>query len=70
MIVTDVAALLYIAYTNFFVKLPAAATTEAGIASALVGAICLVLVIAAAFLIVDGAKALLKSREEPAAEAA
>jgi carbon starvation protein len=69
MIVTDVAALLYIAYTNLFVKLPAATTAEAGVASAFVGAICLVLVIAAAFLIVDGAKALSKPREEPATEA-
>jgi carbon starvation protein len=70
MIVTTVAALLYLAYTNLFVKLPGAATAQAGIASALVGIIALVLIVAAAFLIVDGWKALQKPREKEAVKAA
>ena len=70
MIVTTLAALLYLAYTNLFVKLPGAATAQAGIASALVGIIALVLVVAAAVLIVDGWKALQKPREKEAAKAA
>ena len=63
MIVTTIAALLYLAYVNFFRKLPAAATAQASIASALVGIIALVLVVAAAFLIADGWKALQKPRK-------
>ena len=70
MIVTTLAALLYLAYTNLFVKLPGAATAQAGIASALVGIIALVLVVAAAVLIVDGWKALQKPREKEAVKAA
>jgi carbon starvation protein len=70
MIVTTIAALLYLAYTNFLVKLPGAATAQAAIASILIGAIALVLVVAAAFLIVDGWKALQSPREEEAAKAA
>ena len=70
MIVTDLAALLYIAYTNFFVKLPKAASIQASLAAILVGAIALVLVVAAAILIVDGWKALQAPRKEEAAEAA
>ncbi len=66
MIVTTIAALLYLAYDNFFVKLPKAATPQAGIASVLVGIIALVLVIAASFLIYDGWKALRKPREKQA----
>ncbi len=68
MIVTTIAALLYLAYVNFFVKLPAAATAQASIASILVGIIALVLVVAAAFLVVDGWKALGKpqAKEEAA----
>ena len=70
MIVTTLAALLYLAYTNLFIKLPGAATAQAGIASALVGIIALVLVVAAAVLIVDGWKALQKPREKEAVKAA
>ncbi len=69
MIVTDIAALLWIAYTNLVVKLPAAATAQASLASLLVGIICLVLVVAAAFLIVDGWQALQRAGKEEAAEA-
>jgi carbon starvation protein len=58
MIVTTIAALLYLAYVNFFKALPAAKTVQASIASILVGIIALVLVVAAAFLITDGWKAI------------
>jgi len=70
MIVTTIAALLYLAYTNFFVKLPAASSTQGAIAAILVGVIALILIIAAAFLVVDGWKALRKPAKEQAAEAA
>jgi carbon starvation protein len=69
MIVTDIAALLWIAYTNLLVKLPAATTAQASLASLLVGIICLVLVVAAAFLIVDGWQALQRAGKEEVAEA-
>jgi carbon starvation protein len=69
MIVTDLAALLWIAYTNLVVKLPAAASVQAALASALVGIICLVLVVAAAFLVVDGWQALQRAGKEKVAEA-
>lgn len=58
MIITDMAALIYLAYTNFFVKLPDAETSQAVIASALLGTIAVVLIVAAALLIADGWKAL------------
>ncbi len=66
MIVTDLAALLYLAYVNFFKTLPAAKTTQASLASLLVGIIALVLVVAAAFLVADGWKALGKPAEKAA----
>jgi len=70
MIVTTIAALLYLAYDNFIVKLPKAKTTEVTIASVLVGVIALVLVVAAVILVIDGVKALRKPREKEAVEAA
>jgi carbon starvation protein len=70
MIVTTIAALLYLAYTNLFKALPAADTAQKSIAAILVGVIALVLVVAAAFLIVDGWKALQAPRKEEAVEAA
>jgi carbon starvation protein len=70
MIVTDMAALIYLAYTRLLVNLPAAGTTQAVLANLLVGIIALVLIVAAAFLIVDGWQALQKPREEEVAEAA
>ena len=71
MIVTTIAALLYLAYVNFFKKLPAAETAQAGIAAALVGIIAAVLIVAAGFLIADGVKALQKPPEaKKAVEAA
>jgi carbon starvation protein len=66
MIITDVAALLYVSYTNLFVKLPDAATSEATIASASIGGICLVLVIAAIILVADGWGAFQKARQAKA----
>ena len=66
MIVTTIAALLFLAYVNFFKKLPAATTTQASIASVLVGLIALVLVVAAAFLVADGWKALGKPAKKAA----
>jgi carbon starvation protein len=62
MIVTTMAALIYLAYTNF-VKLSAPASAQAAIASVLVGIIALVLVVAAAVLVTDGWQALQKSRK-------
>jgi carbon starvation protein len=69
MIVTDMAALIYLAYTNVM-KLPDAATTQAFIAALLLFIIALVLIVAAAFLIVDGWKALRAPREVEATKAA
>jgi carbon starvation protein len=68
MIVTDLAALLYIAYTNFFVKLPQATTVQTSLAAILVGAIALVLVVAAGILVFDSWKALQRPQKEEAAE--
>jgi carbon starvation protein len=70
MIVTDLGALVYLAYRNFFKVLPAAASAQAGIAAFLVGAIAVVLIVAALVLIADGWQALQKPREEEAAKAA
>ncbi len=70
MIVTDLAALLYVAYVNLVQKLPAAETAQAAVASALIGIICLVLVVAALILVWDGAQALRQARQARPAEAA
>lgn len=69
MIITTIAALLYVAYTNLFKSLPAAKTIQASLASALIGIICLVLVVAAVFLIVDGWRALRAPRAKEATKA-
>jgi carbon starvation protein len=69
MIVTDIAALLYIAYTNLFRKLPAATSVEGILAATLVGLICLVLVAAGLVLVADGWNALQRARKEQAAKA-
>jgi carbon starvation protein len=69
MIITTIAALLYVAYTNLFKSLPAAKTAQASIAAVLIGIICLVLIVAAAFLIVDGWQAMQRARAKKAAEA-
>jgi carbon starvation protein len=70
MIVTTLAALIYLAYTNFAKLATPDITTQATIASILVGVIAVVLILAAALLIFDGIKALLKPGKEPAPEAA
>jgi carbon starvation protein len=69
MIVTTLAALIYLAYTNFAKLAKPDITTQGGIAAVLVGVIAVVLILAAALLIVDGIKALLKPRKEAAPEA-
>ncbi len=69
MIITTIAALLFVAYNNLFKTLPAAKTAQASIAAILVGIICLVLVVAAAFLIMDGWQALQRARAKKAAKA-
>jgi carbon starvation protein len=69
MIVTTMAALLWVAYTNLLVGLPKATSAQAALAALLVGIICLVLVVAAAFLIVDGWQAIQKARKVKPAEA-
>jgi len=68
MIVTTIAALLYLAYVNLFRTLPSAASVQASIAAILVGIIALVLVVAAAFLIVDGWQAIQRAGKEEVAE--
>jgi len=70
MIVTTLAALLWVAYTSLLVNLPKAATPQAFIASLIIGIICLVLVVAAVILIVDGWRAIQRSREVRPAKAA
>jgi carbon starvation protein len=70
MIITTLAALLYLAYTNFFKALPAADTAQKSIAAILVGVIAVVLIVAALFLIVDGIKALRAPRKKEITEAA
>ena len=68
MIVTDMAALVWLAYTNL-VKLPVAKTTQDFIAALLLLIIAIVLIAAAAFLIYDGWKALRAPRKVAAAKA-
>jgi carbon starvation protein len=69
MIITTIVALLFVAYDNLIKKLPAATTTEASLASILVGIICLVLVVAAAILIADGWQAIGRARREKVVKA-
>ncbi len=66
MIITTMAALIYLGYTNLFVKLPGAETTQAFIAALILGIIAIVLIVSAAFLIVDGWKALRAPTKEVA----
>lgn len=69
MIITTLAALIWLAYSNFM-KLPASQTTQAFIASLILGIIAVILIVAALFLIVDAWKALRAERKEAAAKAA
>jgi carbon starvation protein len=66
MIVTDMVALIYLAYTNFKKLATAGITTQAFLASLFVGIIAVVLILSAAVLIVDGWQALKKPRRETA----
>jgi carbon starvation protein len=68
MIITTLAALLILAYTSLKKLVTPGITTQAFIAALLVGVIALVLVVAAAFLIVDGWQALRKPRAKEAAK--
>jgi carbon starvation protein len=70
MIVTTMAALIYLAYTNFKKLANPEITTQGFIASILLGLIAVVLIIAAAILIWDGWKALRAPKAEEAAKAA
>jgi carbon starvation protein len=70
MIVTDMAALIYLAYVNVRKLATPDITTQGFIAALLLAIIAVVLIAAAAFLIVDGWKALQAPRKEEAAEAA
>jgi carbon starvation protein len=70
MIVTDMAALIYLAYVNVRKLATPDLTTQGFIAALLLAIIAVVLIAAAAFLIVDGWKALQAPRKEEAAEAA
>jgi carbon starvation protein len=69
MIVTTIAALLYLAYTNFKKLATPDITTQAAIAAVLIGLIAVVLIVAAAILVVDGWKALRKLQKKEAVEA-
>jgi carbon starvation protein len=71
MIVTTIAALGYVAFTNLVTKLPAAlagGNTQGAIASGLIGLICVVLVVAALVLIVDGWQAIQRAQKEAPAK--
>jgi len=70
MIVTDMAALIYLAYVNFMKLANPEITTQGFIASILLGIIAVVLIIAAAILINDGWKALRAPSAKEAAKAA
>jgi carbon starvation protein len=70
MIVTDMAALIWLAYVNFKKLATPDITTQGFIAAILLGIIALVLIVAAAFLIADGWKALRAPKTEEAAKAA
>jgi len=70
MIITDMAALIYLAYVNVKKLLTPDITTQAFIASILLAIIAVVLIIAAAILIADGWKALRAPTQKEAAKAA
>jgi uncharacterized membrane protein (DUF485 family) len=66
MFVTTIGALIYKAYEAFFLNLPVAKTGEAVAANVIIGAVCLVLVVAALFLAWDALKAFQRYRAEMA----
>jgi carbon starvation protein len=70
MIITTIAALVYLAYTNFRALANPKIVVQGFIASLLVGIIAVVLIIAAVILVADGLKALAKPRPREEAKAA
>jgi carbon starvation protein len=70
MIITDMAALIYLAYVNIKKLAGPEITTQGFIASILLAIIAVVLIFAAAILVYDGWKALRAPRSKEAAEAA
>ena len=70
MIITTIAALVYLAYTNFAKLATPEIAVQAFIASLLVGIIAVVLIVAAVILVVDGMKALVKPKPKEEAKAA
>ena len=70
MIVTTIAALVYLAYTNFIKLATPQITVQALIASLLVGLIAVVLIVAAVVLVVDGLKAFRRYGAQQQAKAA
>jgi carbon starvation protein len=70
MIVTTIAALVYLAYTNFIKLATPQITVQALIASLLVGIIAVVLIVAAVVLVVDGLKAFRRYGAQQQAKAA
>lgn len=70
MIVTTIAALVYLAFTNFMKLAAPKVTVQGWIASLLVGIIAVVLIVAAVILVVDGLKALRRYGAQARAKAA
>jgi carbon starvation protein len=70
MIVTDIAALLYLAYGNIKKLLTPGITTQGFIAALLLAIIAIVLIVAAGFLVYDGWKALSAPSQKKETEAA
>jgi carbon starvation protein len=70
MIITTIAALVYLAWTNFAKLGNPKITTQGFLASLLVGLIAVVLTVAAVILVVDGLKALAKPSPQKAKKAA
>jgi len=70
MIITTIAALVYLAYTNFVKLGNPKITTQGFLASLLVGLIAVVLTVAAVILVVDGLKALAKPSPQKETKAA
>ena len=70
MIITTIAALVYLAYTNFIKLGDPKITTQGFLASLLVGLIAVVLTVAAVILVVDGLKALAKPSPQKQSKAA
>ncbi len=64
MFVTTVAALLWSAYSSFFISLPKAKDWQDVVAQVTIGTLALILVVLAVILVVDGIRAILRYRAE------